>query len=415
MRVNSSTVKMASTRSFSAETAQTQTTISRLHDGNDITKQITHSVDRWTSDFEVEGSTAVYSTSENGVVKTQQQHEHNYTNTHKNADNPAQPSAASNAALPLSMDSPDWLDSLDKIEESPEIKMLKTMLKLLERFSKKEFSDSCFEIPSQLKASCEKNTSQTSFSAACAKYKHTVSMFAKSNVSLAVQRENSAVNGVWTRQIVSSGFVSERENTAFCSKGTVITSDGRTIDFNISMEMSRSFEAAFVEVGKEQIFTDPLIINLDTVRTTLSDVSFYFDLNCDGVKEKISAPNDSGGFLALDKNRDGIINNGSELFGTKTGDGFAELAQYDNDGNGWIDENDDIFSQLSVWVKCGSGSARCLSLKQANVGAIFLGRQNTLHSLDNSDGETNALLRNTGIYLKETGQVGTVQQVDFKT
>ncbi|MBR5485970.1 MAG: hypothetical protein IKV41_05615 [Oscillospiraceae bacterium] len=413
MRVSSSTVKMSATRSFSAETTQTQTTILRQHDGNSITKQIAHSVDRWTSDFEVEGSTAVYTTSENDVVKTQQQ-EHNYTNTRENADNPSQPSNPNAAVLP-SMDTPDWLDSLDKIEESPEIKMLKTMLKLLERFSKKKFSDSCFEIPSQLKASCDKTTSQTSFAAASAKYKHTVSMFAKSGVSLAVQRTNNAVNGVWTRQVISSGFVSEHENTAFCSKGTVITSDGRSIDFNISMEMSRSFEGAFAEVGKEEIYTDPLIINLDTDCTSLSDVSFYFDLNCDGVKEEISAPNDSSGFLALDKNNDGIINNGSELFGTKTGDGFAELAQYDKDGNGWIDENDDIFSQLSVWVKCGSGSARCLSLKQANVGAVFLGRQNTLHSLDTSDGETNAILRSTGIYIKENGQVGTVQHVDFKT
>ncbi len=39
------------------------------------------------------------------------------------------------------------------------------------------------------------------------------------------------------------------------------------------------------------------------------------------------------------------INDGSELFGTSSGDGFKDLATYDEDENGWIDENDSIFSK----------------------------------------------------------------------
>ena len=38
-------------------------------------------------------------------------------------------------------------------------------------------------------------------------------------------------------------------------------------------------------------------------------------------------------FLSLDKNSDGIINDGSELFGAASGNGFADLAKYDEDGN----------------------------------------------------------------------------------
>ena len=179
--------------------------------------------------------------------------------------------------------------------------------------------------------------------------------------------------------------------------------------------MSRSFETAYEIVGQEEVFTDPLVINLDTDAAALSDVSFYFDLDCDGEKEEISGLDSASGFLALDKNGDGKINDGSELFGAKTGDGFAELARYDQDGNGWIDENDEIFSKLRVWVQCGDGEGKLLSLAEADVGAIFLGKQATQFTLANSKGDENAMVRSTGVYLKEsTGLAGTVQHVDFK-
>ena len=198
----------------------------------------------------------------------------------------------------------------------------------------------------------------------------------------------------------------------------MVTSDGRTINFGVSLEMSRSFTEVYASVKDSEaasIYTDPLVINLDTDVASLSDVKFYFDLDCDGKEEQISGLNASSGFLALDRNGDGKINDGSELFGARTGDGFGELSQYDRDGNGWIDENDPIFSKLKVWVKCGSGEGQLLSLSEAGVGAIFLGSQGTQFDLASSQGSTGARVRRTGVYLKESGQVGTVQHVDFKS
>ena len=60
----------------------------------------------------------------------------------------------------------------------------------------------------------------------------------------------------------------------------------------------------------------------------------------DGRKDNISFVQPGSGFLAVDKNNDGKINNGKELFGPNTGNGFDELAKYDSDGNQWIDESD---------------------------------------------------------------------------
>ena len=68
-----------------------------------------------------------------------------------------------------------------------------------------------------------------------------------------------------------------------------------------------------------------------------------------------------------------MINDGNELFGTKSGDGFKDLAKYDKDRNGWIDEADDIFDDLRIWTKDEQGNDKLLTLKEAGVGAIYLG------------------------------------------
>ncbi len=226
----------------------------------------------------------------------------------------------------------------------------------------------------------------------------------------------SAVLGsAWTRQTVYTESVRCEERTAFSSTGTAVTADGRSISFGVTVEMSRSFEQTLQLVDTQTVFTDPLVINLDTDAAALSDVTFRFDLDCDGSAEELSAPGAGSGFLALDKNGDGVVNDGSELFGARSGDGFAELAQYDRDGNGWIDEGDEVFSRLSVWVKCGDGPSRLLSLADAGVGAICLDSRPTQFTLTDPFGVENARVRRTGIYLKEDGQAGTVQHVDFRT
>ena len=52
---------------------------------------------------------------------------------------------------------------------------------------------------------------------------------------------NNQPGAFWTRDTHESITIRETETTSFSSTGTVVTSDGRTIDFNVSMEMSRSF------------------------------------------------------------------------------------------------------------------------------------------------------------------------------
>lgn len=206
----------------------------------------------------------------------------------------------------------------------------------------------------------------------------------------------------------------EEEETTFCGKGTAVTEDGREIDFNVEFSLSRSLtEYAGMSVSDSISFIDPLVINVGNDVTHISDQSFYFDLDSDGKEEKIANLGSGSGFLSYDKNGDGIINNGSELFGTKSGNGFKDLAEYDRNSNGWIDENDEIYAQLRIWVRNEDGTDTLMTLKEADVGAIYLGSAETEFSHIGSTFMHTAQMRSSGLYLKESGGVGVVQQVDL--
>lgn len=222
---------------------------------------------------------------------------------------------------------------------------------------------------------------------------------------------------------VGETYSVEQEDTSFSTVGTVRTKDGREINFNVNVNMSRRCEEYYREELNVAQFAlyDPLVINLNTDVTELSDQTFYFDLDADGEEEEISMLKGSG-YLALDKNGDGVINDGSELFGTKNGDGFADLARYDEDGNGWIDENDSIWSKLKIWCKDENGNDVLYKLSDKGVGAICLENVSTDFTMQGDrkaqDGTmnanaTNAVIRKTGIFLYENGNVGTVQHVDM--
>lgn len=208
----------------------------------------------------------------------------------------------------------------------------------------------------------------------------------------------------------------EEEHTTFATQGTVKTADGRELSFNLEFGMSRRFEEYYEEnvVTSIKTFKDPLVINLNTNIAQVSDQRFFFDLDCDGEEEEISSLQAGSGFLALDLNGDGKINDGSELFGTKSGDGFKDLSKYDLDGNGWIDEADPIWEKLLIWTKDENGKDKMYHLSDLGVGAIGLSRVGTQFSLNTKEtNETNAMIRKTGIFLYENGTVSTLQQLDM--
>lgn len=206
----------------------------------------------------------------------------------------------------------------------------------------------------------------------------------------------------------------EKEETAFSAKGIVKTADGREIPFNMDVSMTRSFASYYEEnYGVAVLKTcDPLVINFDGDTADLTDQKYLFDIDGNGDQDSVSMPGEGSGYLALDKDCNGRIDDGNELFGPKTGNGFSDLAAYDEDGNGWIDENDTVWSKLKIWCKNADGTDSLYTLSEKGLGAICLKNSATDFELKGSKGAANGYIRSTGIFLYENGNVGTVQHVD---
>lgn len=206
---------------------------------------------------------------------------------------------------------------------------------------------------------------------------------------------------------------SEYERTDFSSSGQITTADGKNIQFDMKLKMEREYKVTREYQATEKItFRDPLVVNFDGESADLENKKFTFDLDADGQDEMISYLTGSSGMLALDKNKDGKINNGKELFGTISGDGFADLAKYDEDKNNYIDEADSIFKDLKIWKKLPD-SEELISMADANIGAIYLGNSKTEFDIKGEGNQQNGKIKSTGLYIGEDGKTNTIQQVDM--
>ena len=206
----------------------------------------------------------------------------------------------------------------------------------------------------------------------------------------------------------------EAQTSTFSANGTVTTTDGRQITFGLQATISREFLAAdSLSIRSGPPAKDPLVLDLGGAPTQLSPQRIAFDVNADGVVEQVAMPTGGSALLALDRNGNGTIDDGSELFGPQTGSGYGELAALDTDANGWIDSADASFGQLRLWQPYTAGPGSLRTLEQAGVGAI--GLQNTATPFSFHDPATNeelGTLQSTGVFLREDGSAGTVRQID---
>src|SRR5574343_414158 len=211
-------------------------------------------------------------------------------------------------------------------------------------------------------------------------------------------------------------FLHDALPISFSASGHVTTSDGREIAFNLELSMARAYHEESdisLRLGDAARKTDPLVLNFSGTAAQLTDQRFSFDLNADGRNEQINFVAPGSGFLVFDRNQDGKVNDGRELFGPGTGDGFVELARLDDDKNGWIDENDSGFGKLQLWTQAGDGTKQLQSLTAAGVGAISLSAIATPFDIKTNANELLGQIRNSAIFLQESGAAGTIQQIDL--
>jgi hypothetical protein len=160
----------------------------------------------------------------------------------------------------------------------------------------------------------------------------------------------------------------------------------------------------------------PIVLDLGTsgVHTTAAAQGVNFDLSATGTAGKVGWVADGSALLARDINGDGVINNGTELFGAATvlangqraGNGYIAMAALDSNHDGKLSALDDKFSELKLWVDANhngvtdSGELKAL----ADMGVLEI---NLDFSKTTSSNNGNLL----GMVSSWTGNDGSTHQV----
>jgi hypothetical protein len=153
-----------------------------------------------------------------------------------------------------------------------------------------------------------------------------------------------------------------------------------------------SLLAATLHTGSAWGFCSPIVIDLGNngIRLGEAGVGVRFDVNADGVRDHVQwvRPGGDEAFLVLDRSGNGLIDDGSELFGVGTPlvldgrnapNGFVGLAQYDlpqlgGNDDGKITNADAIWPQLRLWTDADANGlstrAEITSLAQAGITAL---------------------------------------------
>lgn len=138
--------------------------------------------------------------------------------------------------------------------------------------------------------------------------------------------------------------------------------------------------------------SDPLALDLDGngLQTTGVDRGVAFDIDGDGTTDRTSFVSGGDAFVALDRNGNGVIDSGRELFGDQNGDanGFLALAAYDGNGDRRIDAQDAVYSDLRLLRIGADGRQQLATLAEAGVRAIDLDYRNTRQALNTYDSIT---------------------------
>ena len=164
---------------------------------------------------------------------------------------------------------------------------------------------------------------------------------------------------------------------------------------------------------------DPIVLDISGLGITTKSVAdgVYYDMDNNGFLEKTGWVDAKSGILVLDKNGDGKIETGNELFGDRTiladgktaSSGFEALATLDSNHDGVIDAKDKLFSQLRIWIdRDGDGisdKGELITLAQAGIKSLNL-KHKELNQLD-ANGNT---IARVGSFTRTNGKVAEMKE-----
>ncbi len=223
--------------------------------------------------------------------------------------------------------------------------------------------------------------------------------------------------------VLSQGF---SQTLRLSMHGSIVANDGTVRQLDVNIEISQSFmqnlqfnsstqgsTQSNTQSSSNSKVVDPLVIDYEGSGTELSDTKMHFDLDSDGTPDQISTLKEGSGFLALDKNGDGKINDGNELFGTQSGDGFKDLSQYDANKDGKIDREDPIYDKLRIWVPDANGEGQLVGLGEKGIGVIYLNAEESKELMKGSNGALLGIKQKTADFLYDNGKSGEIHHIDL--
>ncbi len=188
-----------------------------------------------------------------------------------------------------------------------------------------------------------------------------------------------------------------------------------------SLELSLRFEKTTTEEGRIGVSleelgikkVDPLVLDLsgEGIQLTEAGKGAIFDVTADGKLDSTAWVKGNTALLTYDRNGNGVIDDGSELFGDQNGalHGFAELGKYDANNDGKITILDPIFKALKLYRDLnGDGKMsknEFHTLAELGIKALNL---NFVHTDQNING--NSLILN-GSFEREDGSTGQLADV----
>ncbi|HGM7342700.1 TPA: calcium-binding protein, partial [Stenotrophomonas maltophilia] len=168
---------------------------------------------------------------------------------------------------------------------------------------------------------------------------------------------------------------------------------------------------------------DPLALDLDGdgIETVGVRAGVLFDHDGDGVRQGTGWIGPDDGLLVLDRNGNGRIDNGTELFGVDTPlpdgsqprSGFAALSSLDSNGDGIFDARDARFADVRVWRDLNqdgiSQATELFTLEGLGIASIGL----TPHSVDDQNLGNGNIIDNHGTYVRTDGSSGAIVDMQF--
>jgi hypothetical protein len=121
----------------------------------------------------------------------------------------------------------------------------------------------------------------------------------------------------------------------------------------------------------------PIVLDLDGNGIESVRAGTRFDLGHAGVETGTAWIRRGDALLAMDRDGDGAIRHGGELFGEVTpgagasGSGYAALAVLDADGDGDVDAADPSWSRLRVWRDDGDGRSQPSELSSPEEAGVI--------------------------------------------